>query len=154
MVSPTFRPCSPTDVDEFLAQASAIASSQGQRLTELRSQVLRLLLEQNEPTKAYDLLALIKGRGIAKPPTVYRALRFLQEVGLVHKIESLNAFVPCGHASHDHMAVFMICDTCGKSEELHAQETALTLKRETKLADFSITRAIIETHGLCGECTK
>ena len=78
MVSATFRPCSPTDIEEFLAQANTIVSKRGQRLTEIRSQVLRLLLEQGEPTKAYDLLALIKGRGIAKPSTVYRTLRFLQ----------------------------------------------------------------------------
>lgn len=153
MVSPTYRPCSPTDIDEFLEQAANIVSEHGKRLTELREQVLRLLLEQDGPTKAYDLLALIKGRGIAKPPTVYRALRFLQDEGLVHKIESLNAFVPCGHTSHDHTAVFMICDTCGKSEELHARETSRMLRFETNQADFSISRAIIETHGLCGECS-
>lgn len=152
MVSTTFRPCSPTDIEEFLAQAGTIVSKRGQRLTELRSQVLRLLLEQGEPTKAYDLLALIKGRGIAKPPTVYRTLRFLQEVGLVHKIESLNAFVACGHTSHDHSAVFMICDACGRSEELHAAEITKMLKHETKQADFSVTRTIIETHGFCGSC--
>lgn len=154
MVSPNFGHSSRKEIEEFLAEADALVSERGQRLTELRKQVLRLLCEQDGPIKAYDLLDLIKGTGIAKPPTVYRALRFLQEAGLVHKIESLNAFVACNHNCHDNTAVFMICTSCGRSEEIHAQETARTLNREVNLTNFSVERAVIETHGICGTCTS
>ena len=85
-------PCSPQDVEAFLTEAETLAARRGQRLTKIRRKVLRLLLESSEPSKAYDLLANLDGEGSAKPPTVYRALDFLQDVGLAHKIESLNAY--------------------------------------------------------------
>lgn len=147
-------PCSPQDVDLFLTEAEALAEARGQRMTKIRRKVLRLLLESPEPSKAYDLLANLDGEGSAKPPTVYRALDFLQDVGLAHKIESLNAYVACGHASHNHSAVFMICDRCGGAEELHALGTTEALNEETVAAGFKVTRAVIEARGLCRACAE
>ncbi|MEQ8557220.1 MAG: transcriptional repressor [Henriciella sp.] len=147
-------PCSPQDIDAFLAEAEALAIRKGQRLTKIRRKVLRLLLESNEPSKAYDLLANLDGEGSAKPPTVYRALDFLQEVGLAHKIESLNAYVACGHTSHKHSAVFLICEECGGAEELHAVTTTEALKAETEAAGFRMRHAVIEARGICRECAS
>lgn len=145
-------PCSPQDVEAFLEQAELLAERKGQRLTKIRRKVLRLLLESAEPSKAYDLLANLDGEGSAKPPTVYRALDFLQEVGLAHKIESLNAYVACGHASHKHSAVFLICDECGAAEELHAVATTEALRSETEGAGFRMHHAVIEVRGICRAC--
>ena len=145
-------PCSPADVDAFLAEADDIAARRGQRMTKIRRKVLRLLLESDEPAKAYDLLANLDGEGAAKPPTIYRALDFLQEVGLAHKIESLNAYVACGHAGHAHSAVFMICNQCGKTVELHAEHTIGTLEKVTENAGFKMTKAVIEVRGDCNKC--
>lgn len=145
-------PCSPQDVETFLAEADMLAARKGQRLTRIRRKVLQLLLESTEPSKAYDLLANLDGEGAAKPPTIYRALDFLQEVGLAHKIESLNAYVACGHTSHSHSAVFLICDRCGSAEELHAVDTSAALTRETELAGFKLERAVIEARGICRNC--
>ena len=83
-------PCSPQDVDAFLAEAETLAAERGQRMTKIRRKVLRLLLESDEPSKAYDLLANLDGEGAAKPPTVYRALDFLQEQGLAHQPQALS----------------------------------------------------------------
>jgi Fur family zinc uptake transcriptional regulator len=105
------------------------------------------------PAKAYDLLANLDGEGAAKPPTIYRALDFLQEAGLVHKIESLNAYVACGHTSHSHSAVFLICDACKGAEELHATDTSEALRAETRAAGFRMTRAVVEVRGTCRNCT-
>lgn len=146
-------PCSPQDVDAFLQEAEALATRKGQRLTKIRRKVLQLLLESSEPSKAYDLLANLDGEGSAKPPTVYRALDFLQEVGLAHKIESLNAYVACGHASHKHSAVFLICDECGAAEELHAVATTDALRAETGAAGFTMRHAVIEARGTCRACS-
>lgn len=146
-------PCSPQDVDLFLQQAEEIALKRGQRMTKIRRKVLRLLAESPEPSKAYDLMDNLDGEGSAKPPTIYRALDFLQEVGLAHKIESLNAYVACGHANHSHSAVFMICDSCGGAEELHALATTEALQEETDTAGFKVTRAVIEARGLCRDCS-
>ena len=121
-------------------------------MTRIRRKVLRLLLESSAPAKAYDLLANLDGEGSAKPPTIYRALDFLQETGLAHKIESLNAYVACGHASHNHSAVFLICDTCHGAEELHATATSSALRSETEAAGFKMERAVIEVRGICRDC--
>lgn len=145
-------PCSPQDVETFLAEAETMAQARGQKMTRIRRKVLQLLLESDEPAKAYDLLANLDGEGAAKPPTVYRALDFLQEVGLAHKIESLNAYVACGHTSHSHSAVFLICDTCGSAEELHAVKTSSALDDETDAAGFTLQRAVIEARGTCRAC--
>ena len=145
-------PCSPQEADAFLAEAEELVTAKGQKLTPIRRKVLHLLLESEEPAKAYDLLANLDGEGAAKPPTVYRALDFLQEMGLAHKIESLNAYVACGHANHEHSAVFLICQTCGGAEELHAVETSEALSKETNSAGFAIQNAVIEARGICRKC--
>lgn len=145
-------PCSPADIEAFIAEAEEIAARKGQRMTRIRRKVLRLLLENDEPSKAYDLLANLDGEGAAKPPTIYRALDFLQDVGLAHKIESLNAYVACGHAGHSHSAVFLICERCGRAEELHAVATTHALTDETGRAGFKINHAVIEARGVCRKC--
>lgn len=147
-------PCSPQDIETFLKEAEEIASRQGQRMTRIRRKVLQLLLESNAPSKAYDLLADLDGEGAAKPPTIYRALDFLQHVGLAHKIESLNAYVACGHANHAHSAVFLICTNCGSAEELHAENTANALDTETAGAGFQVSHAVIEARGICRSCQR
>jgi Fur family zinc uptake transcriptional regulator len=147
-----YRPCSPQELEAALEEAELLTKKRGQKLTRIRRKVLRLLLESPEPAKAYDLLANLDGEGSAKPPTIYRALDFLQEVGLAHKIESLNAYVACGHASHSHSAVFLICDTCGGAEELHAVTTTSAIEAETKAAGFQISHAMLEAHGTCRTC--
>lgn len=145
-------PCSPTDIDAFMEQAERLVERRGLRMTRIRRKVLRLLLESDEPAKAYDLIGNLDGEGAAKPPTVYRALEFLQDTGLAHKIESLNAFVACGHAAHAHSAVFLICERCGGAEELHAVSTRAALENETRAAGFRMSRAVIEARGTCRAC--
>lgn len=147
-------PCSPQEAEAFLAEAEALVEKKGQKLTRIRRKVLHLLLESEEPAKAYDLLANLDGEGAAKPPTVYRALDFLQDMGLAHKIESLNAYVACGHASHAHSAVFLICDTCGAAEELHAVATNEALNNETRAAGFTVRSSVIEARGICRNCNS
>ncbi|MEL6862755.1 MAG: transcriptional repressor, partial [Pseudomonadota bacterium] len=131
---------------------SALAQKSGQRLTPIRRKVLALLVSAGGPAKAYDLMRQLDGEGAAKPPTVYRALDFLQALGLVHKIESLNAYVACGHMHHRHSAVFLICDACGSAEELHAERTSQALENDTKSVAFALERAVIEARGTCRNC--
>ncbi len=150
--APANTPCVPSDVDLFLADAERLVQRRDQKMTPIRRKVLRLLVERRAPAKAYDLLAHLDGQGAAKPPTIYRALDFLQSMGLAHKIESLNAYVACGHTSHTHAAVFLICDACCNAEELHAPATDQALKAEAQSAGFHIERAVIEVRGRCRVC--
>ncbi len=144
--------CAPTNTDDALREAEAVCEARGARLTRIRRKVLELLLENREPAKAYDLLQKLDGEGAAKPPTIYRALDFLLEMGLAHKIESLNAYVACGHWGHKHMAVFLICDNCHQISELHADKTHLALEEELKPTGFERTSSVIEVHGACAAC--
>src|SRR5258705_11909391 len=93
-----------------LGQAETRCMNTQERLTAPRKRVLELLLEANAPLKAYDLIAAFGENGEpAKPPTVYRALEFLERLGFAHRIESLNPYVPCRLAGAGLKAGFLIC---------------------------------------------
>jgi Fur family zinc uptake transcriptional regulator len=144
--------CSPHGVAESLREAEALCQQRGGNLTPLRKKVLQLLLEAEAPAKAYDLLQQLGEDGAAKPPTVYRSLDFLLEMGLAHRIESLNAFVACGHWKHGHAAVFLICDNCGSAGELHASDSVKKLTHDVESVKFKMRNAVIEVRGLCADC--
>jgi Fur family zinc uptake transcriptional regulator len=144
--------CSPQDLPVSLLEAETLCEQRGGRLTPLRKKVLQLLLESEGPSKAYDLLEHLGEDGAAKPPSVYRSLDFLLEMGLAHKIESLNAYVACGHWKHGHAAVFLICDKCGIAGELHANDSVKKLTQEVEGVNFKMRSAVIEIRGLCEKC--
>lgn len=144
--------CAPTNIEDALAEAEVVCEARGTRLTKIRRKVLELLLTNKEPAKAYDMLQRLDGNGAAKPPTIYRALEFLLDMGLAHKIESLNAYAACGHWGHSHTAVFLICDVCSKVSELHADKTHESLEREISAAGFESRSIVIEVHGNCVGC--
>jgi Fur family zinc uptake transcriptional regulator len=94
-----------TGLNLALVRAEARCVQTHERLTTPRRRVLELLLESNAPQKAYDLIAAFGVHGEpAKPPTVYRALEFLERLGFAHRIESLNAYVPCRIDGDGHKA--------------------------------------------------
>jgi len=148
--------------ETLLAQAEAVCERRGAKLTELRRHVLGLVLDAASPTGAYDLLdRLRQSRRGAAPPTVYRALDFLLEQGLIHRVELLSAFIGCvagcttehGEGeSHTHAAQFLICRQCGKVTEMQDPDVSAVLGRAAKEAGFSISGATIEAEGLCGAC--
>lgn len=144
--------CAPANIEDSLKEAESICTQRGGRLTPLRKKVLTLLLESPEPAKAYDLLDKLGSTGSAKPPSVYRSLEFLLEMGLAHRIESLNAFVACGHWDHGHAAVFLICETCGSAGELHPDTALKALTAEISEVGFEMRTAVIEIRGRCAKC--
>ncbi len=145
----------------LLNRAEQVCEQRGANLTELRRHVLGLILDAASPTGAYDLLdRLRQTRRGAAPPTVYRALDFLLEQGLVHRVERLSAFVGCvagctvdaDGESHTHAAQFLICRTCGRVVEMQDHDVSAVLARAAKDAGFSISNATIEAEGLCSTC--
>jgi Fur family zinc uptake transcriptional regulator len=140
--------------EAMLARAAAQCESRGARLTELRREVLGLILEAPGPTGAYELLDRLRARrGGAAPPTVYRALDFLLAQGFVHKVERLAAFVGClEDAGHDHAAQFLICRACGRVREIEDAALAAALAAAAARAGFAVGRATIEAEGLCESC--
>jgi Fur family transcriptional regulator, zinc uptake regulator len=144
----------PTNPDPFI-EAQARCAALGETLTPLRAQVLALLLQQAGPAKAYDLLdALKRDHSGAKPPTIYRALDFLVRMGLAHRIESLNAYVACA-GDHNHApAVFLICDTCHRAQELHAHAALDKLSAAAAAIGFAVSRTMVEATGQCAQCQE
>jgi len=127
-------------------------TAEGERMTPPRLRVLQMLLAAGEPVKAYDLIARFGENGQpAKPPTVYRALEFLERKGLAHRIASISAYVACTSGSADHAAAFLICDCCGATAEVSAPVTD-ALTRAADAAGYAIDRTTIEAHGRCPAC--
>src|SRR3954471_6342488 len=117
-----------------------------ERLTPPRRRVLELLLEANAPLKAYDLIAAFGETGEpAKPPTVYRALEFLERMGFAHRIESLNAFVPCRLDADAPAAAFLICDCCGAAEECEPDFDPGRAAAEAR--GYAVTSVTLEARG-------
>ncbi|WP_419897895.1 Fur family transcriptional regulator [Roseomonas sp. USHLN139] len=148
-----------------LAAAEARCLRSGAQLTELRRQVLALVLEADQPLGAYALLDRLKAqRPGAAPPTVYRALDFLLEQGLIHKVERLNAFIGCVEAGHDHGHdhghghghahdhQFLICGSCGATIELSDHAVAHALADAARRVGFQLRKTTVEAEGLCAAC--
>ena len=146
-------------VADALSSAELVCAQRGARLTELRRQVLELIWASHAPIGAYDLIdRLSKARSVrgddarVAPPTVYRALDFLMDHGLIHRIESLNAFIGCAAPERPHRGYFLICDDCGTAQELAGGAVDRGLRDRAEALDFAIRRITIEVAGLCSEC--
>ncbi len=140
-------------VASALARASKLCAGKGSRLTALRRQVLELVWRSHRPVGAYDLLAaLARKRTRAAPPTVYRALEFLQAQGLVHRIESLNAFIGCDRPDEPHASQFLICRKCGCAAEMADGRIEAAMRRGSAEAGFALERPTVEALGLCPDC--
>ncbi len=138
---------------QTLERADVLCRARGLQLTEQRKTVLRLVCESDKPIGAYDLLARL--RGVIKnpaPPTVYRALDFLLEQGLVHKIESLHTYVGCPHPDHTHVSQFLICNDCGEVAEIEDSGMATSLKAAGEAIGFRTKRPVVELLGTCADC--
>ena len=134
-----------------IGQAETRCMTSQERLTAPRRRVLELLLESDAPMKAYDLIAAFGQSGVpAKPPTVYRALEFLERLGFAHRIESLNAYVPCRLDGAGHKAAFLICECCGAAEEFEPDFSAQFAAAAAR--GYAVTGVTLEARGLCPAC--
>jgi Fur family zinc uptake transcriptional regulator len=139
---------------DAIAHAEAICAARAERLTPMRRAVLEALLASHAPLGAYELIDRLSARGQRVAPiTIYRALDFLREQGLVHRIESRNAFIACVH-NHDSgdPVVFLICETCGAVGEAASAAVADTIKSASRAAGFTPKTPVIEISGICAHC--
>jgi len=154
----TEAPGSPHDhaqcVDAALYAAEAVCRENGARMTEIRRRVLELIWESHRPVKAYELLERLSGEGRSvKPPTVYRALDFLFENGLIHRIETLNAVIGCADPAGEHSGYFLVCDRCETVTELASSAVDRLLGEEARRLGFIVHRQSVEIFGRCASCT-
>ena len=141
-------------LNQVLHRAEELCTEQGARLTKQRRMVLKLVCASNTPLSAYEILDRMRGsiRNPA-PPTVYRALDFLLEHGLVHKLESLHAFIGCPHPEHPHASQFLICADCGVVSELENEAVTQSLRSAAKTTGFETKRPVVELWGTCARCS-
>jgi Fur family zinc uptake transcriptional regulator len=155
--SMSIEPSRPHDhehcIDTALDRARRLCEERRVQLTPLREKVLAIVWRSHKPVGAYDVLdTLARTHKAARPPTVYRALDFLMAEGLIHKIESLNAYLGCGEAGHPHESQFLICRKCGTAEEIVEAGLDKALATATKKMDFAVERKVVEITGVCCRC--
>lgn len=141
-------------IKRAVASATAVCEQEGLRFTRLRRRVLELVWANHEPISAYDLLKeLRREKDNAEPPTVYRALDFLQQINLVHRIESLNAYIGCDHPGREHVSRFMICNHCNRVAELVDDgRIHRAIAAGARKAGFMASSETVEIHGICRSC--
>ncbi len=140
-------------VNDALEAATTLCQQQGLRFTPIRKRVLELVWASHAPMAAYDLLkALRREKDNAEAPTVYRALDFLLEHGMVHKIQSMNAFVGCDHPGQQHASQFLICTECKQVLEQENLELSRTIREYAISNNFTICAQTIELMGVCENC--
>ncbi|MCZ2721908.1 Fur family transcriptional regulator [Marinomonas sp. 15G1-11] len=140
-------------IESALATAERLCKSQNQKLTKVRRRALELIWQSHRPLGAYQLLAKLAEEGFnSAPPTVYRALDFLMSAGLIHKVESMNAYLGCAHADKIHKGYFLICDQCHNVMEFDYQDIHNALIEKAAAQGFSLRAETIELTGLCENC--
>nr|WP_158972836.1 transcriptional repressor [Paraglaciecola sp. L3A3] len=141
------------NVESQIYKARQFCEDKGARFTLLREKIYALLLGHEGAVGAYELLDELKlTEANAKPATIYRTLDFLLEFGLIHKIESTNAFVACHHFDCHHPVQFLICDTCGEVQEIQSVGLKDTLNKQANSVGFNVLKQTIEAHGTCSAC--
>lgn len=138
-----------------MRQAEEICEDQGAALTPLRREVYELLLRHDQAVGAYELLDELKSlRPKAAPVTVYRALDFLIELGLVHRVNALNAFSACRGHGTDHRGLVLICRNCKSTVELEDRKVDNTIRRSAAELGFETGDGPVEVLGTCSSCRE
>ena len=159
---PPFSPSLPTPrhdhdacITAGLARAEAVCRSGGERLTENRRAVLELLLAGHRPLGAYELVERFDWKGRRPAPTqIYRALSFLEGLGLVHRIASRNAYVACSDPAEGHGTVFLVCEQCDDVAEVPSAGLERTVHALAGAAGFELHSHVLEAAGRCPDCVR
>jgi Fur family zinc uptake transcriptional regulator len=136
-----------------LERAERLCQARGVRLTVLRRRVLEIIWSQARPLGAYAILDVLRDDGRAgAPPTVYRALDFLLQQGLIHRLASMNVFTGCCQPDRRHGGQFLICKDCGRVDELSNTEVEGLLDGEAVACGFEVLTQTVEVLGRCPDC--
>lgn len=141
-------------IHSALKTARDVCQAKGVRLTALRQQVLEIVWQSHQPLGAYavmDILAKQSTRRVA-PPTVYRALDFLLEQGLVHRINLLNAYIGCSHPVSTQAHNFLICEACGVAVEFATETLTQAIAESAAQRGFEVRTQAVELMGQCARC--
>jgi Fur family zinc uptake transcriptional regulator len=154
--SPPSQPDLSEKIDRALEVARKVCERKGLRLTPLRAAVLRIIARSNRPLGAYALLALLQEEVGRKhtPPTIYRALDFLLEIGSILRVESRNAYILRDLPVRPGSPVLFLCDTCDSSVAIESPDLAQLIESNAATLKFQIARPVIECSGTCDRCAE
>jgi Fur family transcriptional regulator, zinc uptake regulator len=142
-------------VEDAVAAAEKLCGEKQLRFTPLRRRVLELVWSSHKPVGAYALLDQLRNEDLGSaPPTVYRALDFLIDNGLIHRIERMNAFVGCSHPGETHRGFFLICGECGNAQELQGDGLAESIASSAGRRGFAAREMTLEVTGTCADCRR
>jgi Fur family zinc uptake transcriptional regulator len=135
-------------------QAEERCTAAGARLTPARMAAYAALLASNRPLSAYELIAILEKKQERKiaPLTVYRQLDFLIGVGLVHRLETTQSYLPCIHPEHAHESQYLLCSKCGHVDEVESKPLSVLFDKIAGERGFQPENAVVEIKGLCGTC--
>ena len=141
---------------KWLKAAESQCAEKGARLTPARLQAYAELVSSDRPLTAYELIAKLEKRQKKKiaPLTVYRHLDFLINVGLVHRLESNQSYLPCDHPDHAHESQYLMCTSCGHVDEVESKRIENLLNKLADQHGFQPSNSIVEVTGLCGDCAQ
>ena len=140
-------------IEEALTLAAELCAGRGARLTELRRTVLEFVWQSHAPLGAYAILDMLSAEGRrAMPPTVYRALDFLLQQKLIHRIASLNAYIGCIDPGRPHSGQHLICRLCGTVAEVDEEAISGAIAASARALQFSVERQTVEVTGICVNC--
>ena len=140
-------------VHSALTQAEKVCDVESARFTDMRRKVFTLIWQSHKAVTAYELLDALTSEGQrVQPPTVYRALEFLTDLGLVHRIESLNAYFGCDRPDCEHLGQYFICTQCGRVAEAVNEDMSNAVLKAAGQVGFDIQATTVEIKGLCHDC--
>jgi Fur family zinc uptake transcriptional regulator len=135
--------------------AETRSAAAGERLTPARLAAYAEMQASNRPVSAYELIALLEDRQQRKiaPLTVYRHLDFLIRVGLVHRLESTQSYLPCDNPDHTHESQYLICSSCGRADEVESKSLESIMHEIAEQHGFYTENTTVEMKGQCVQCS-
>lgn len=145
----------PDPARSALAAAEELCREHGVKLTPSRRLILEILAREGRPLGAYDMIekvAAATGKRPA-PVSIYRALDFLLENSLVHRLASRNTYLACGHGHRlKDLVVFLICESCGNVVEATSDALRRDLAALAATTRFVPHSQVMEIAGRCRAC--
>ena len=115
--------------------------------------VLNILKKNSKGLTAYQILERIQKFKFVQPMTIYRALKELNDKGLIHKTNKNKTFHLCNTSgSHEHNAVLAVCNDCGVAEELKTKLFSKVIKHVKSKKKFNFSSFNLEITTTCKEC--
>ncbi len=141
-------------LEQAIGRAKTVCAERGIKLTELRQRIFQEIASSHKPLGAYDIIERLAGSGRRLAPiSVYRIIEVLEGAGLVHRLESRNAYFAClSEHSGKTSSIVLLCEACGRVAEAEAPQAWDAITAITETSNFRVAETVLEIKGRCAEC--